>query len=227
MHSQDRHIHAGRKLMRKNGFSRPDSPHSGMVQTWVARPESAKGVGGAPHALRRLRACHPKTGLIEPCPHSGPIRRELTNAATSNPLSRLERCRWLAAESSILHRTRAEHHVEHPPYDDHAHDHDHNPQRDLESESGRFAELVQAVFLAVLDDANPSSVRRGAHDHLLRASSWATAANNSRAAPLPGCWDRIFNSSPCARSNRPDVNRRRASSWRYSTWRRSWASSTS
>src|SRR5262245_23835086 len=41
-----------------------------MVVTWVARPESSKGVSAANHALRRLRACHPKTasamGVEEP-----------------------------------------------------------------------------------------------------------------------------------------------------------------
>jgi hypothetical protein len=38
-----------------------------MVPTWVARPESSKGVSSATHALRRLRACHPETGFLEPC----------------------------------------------------------------------------------------------------------------------------------------------------------------
>src|SRR5437879_2091118 len=39
-------------------------------ERWVARPESSKGVGLRRHALRRLRACHPETGIFEPCPFS-------------------------------------------------------------------------------------------------------------------------------------------------------------
>ena len=47
---------------------------SGVIQTWVARPESAKGVRPPHHALRGLRACHPKMALDEPDPKRGVVQ---------------------------------------------------------------------------------------------------------------------------------------------------------
>jgi hypothetical protein len=54
------------KMYAQDKFLLTEALERGVVQTWVARPESSKGVSAAAHALRRLRACHPETGLLEP-----------------------------------------------------------------------------------------------------------------------------------------------------------------
>src|SRR6516165_12636130 len=64
----------------------------GMVQAWLARPESSKGVIlrtlWRRHALRRLRACHPRTRHFEPCPtdRRGQSGCSYVTARCANPL---------------------------------------------------------------------------------------------------------------------------------------------